>query len=164
MAEYRRTNHKTILAKGLAYRRANREKLTAAGREYRKTNKAKTRASQRKRAGTANGYFTKLVYMCKRRATKHKLSFTITLKHLINLYENQQHLCTVTKREMILGEAKGRHPNKASVDRIDPSKGYTIDNVRLVCYWVNVAKSEWSDAVLLDWCQAIKVSMEAAPR
>lgn len=30
-----------------------------------------------------------------------------------------------------------------SIDRIDPTKGYTKDNVRFVCWWVNTAMGNW---------------------
>jgi len=35
-------------------------------------------------------------------------------------------------------------------DKIDPSKGYTKDNCRVVCWWYNLAKSIYSDEVVLD--------------
>ncbi|NDC09945.1 MAG: hypothetical protein EBZ75_11515 [Oxalobacteraceae bacterium] len=38
------------------------------------------------------------------------------------------------------------HPLSPSLDRIDSTKGYTPDNVRVVCSWVNTAKSDLSEA------------------
>ena len=35
-----------------------------------------------------------------------------------------------------------------SLDRIDSSKGYTVENCRLVCTAVNLAMNEWGEDVL----------------
>ena len=41
-----------------------------------------------------------------------------------------------------------RNPFCISLDRIDSSRGYTVDNVRCVCLIINIAMSNWgSDAV-----------------
>lgn len=36
-------------------------------------------------------------------------------------------------------------PTTLSIDRIDPKKGYTVENVRLVAYWYNTCKRNWPD-------------------
>lgn len=41
-------------------------------------------------------------------------------------------------------EGSGRHLKNMSIDRIDPTKGYTEDNVQLVCAQVNMMKSDMS--------------------
>lgn len=41
-----------------------------------------------------------------------------------------------------------RNPLVPSVDRIDCGKGYTEDNVRLVCGWLNYARQDWPDEVV----------------
>lgn len=41
-----------------------------------------------------------------------------------------------------------RHAWGASLDRIDPSKGYTLDNCRLVCMAANYAMHTWGEKVL----------------
>lgn len=43
-----------------------------------------------------------------------------------------------------------RRPFAPSVDRIDPTRGYTPDNVRVVCVAANYAMSDWGEAVLLE--------------
>lgn len=54
-----------------------------------------------------------------------------------------------------------RLPNKnirpwvPSVDRINSSMGYQIDNCRLVCSAVNIAMNEWGEGVLLRIARAI---------
>lgn len=42
-----------------------------------------------------------------------------------------------------------------SIDRIDPNKGYTKDNVQLVCAQVNMMKSDMSLEELYMFCEAM---------
>lgn len=45
-------------------------------------------------------------------------------------------------------EQYSRNPYGPSLDRIDSSKGYTPDNVRIVCVAANLAMNEWGEEVL----------------
>ena len=45
-----------------------------------------------------------------------------------------------------------RAPYQPSVDRIDNSKGYSIDNIRLVCLAVNIAMADWGEEVFSSIC------------
>lgn len=47
------------------------------------------------------------------------------------------------------------HPFSVSIDKIDPLKGYTKDNCRLVCWIVNVAKQTWNDETVFKMCKAV---------
>lgn len=42
-----------------------------------------------------------------------------------------------------------------SIDRIIPSQGYTKENGRVICFCVNMARSNWGDDVLFKMCKAI---------
>lgn len=66
-------------------------------------------------------------------------------------------LCSVTGVKLSWDwNDKGRNPWRPSIDRIDPSKGYVKDNVRVVCWAYNAAKNEWSDAVVQKWARNIQ--------
>lgn len=39
----------------------------------------------------------------------------------------------------------GRKPTSPSLDRKDPKKGYTIDNVRILCHALNAALGDWGE-------------------
>jgi hypothetical protein len=45
--------------------------------------------------------------------------------------------------------------NSPSIDRIDPSKGYLYDNVRIVCFAINAAMGQWGleklEALIKHW-------------
>jgi len=46
-------------------------------------------------------------------------------------------------------------PNRASLDRIDSSKGYVKGNIQFVSLIVQYAKNEWCDFVLMDFAKAM---------
>jgi hypothetical protein len=53
------------------------------------------------------------------------------------MYHEQEGKCAVTKIMMTNHKTS---PLKLSCDRIDSSKGYTNDNIQLVCWFVNRMK------------------------
>ena len=57
------------------------------------------------------------------------------------LWDNQKGLCFWTQVPL-LKNGPPKHPQKASLDRIDPSKGYLKENVVLTCQFANLGKSD----------------------
>lgn len=101
-------------------------------------------------------FFRDLATACRGRAYRsNKFECTITKEDLLGLYEKQNHKCALSGIEMTTIKEKGRLPNNASVDRINPGKDYSIDNIRLVCNHVNMMRSDLSDEELLKYCKAI---------
>ncbi len=47
---------------------------------------------------------------------------------------------------------KAARPYFHSIDRIDSRQGYTPDNIRIVCFAVNMAMSNWGDTVFSEIC------------
>lgn len=47
--------------------------------------------------------------------------------------------------------ADGVQPNSASLDRIDPSKGYEESNIRIIPMWLNMAKSNSPEEKLVPY-------------
>lgn len=69
----------------------------------------------------------------------------------------QRMVCEATGLPLSLertGETK-YNPWGPSLDRKDSTKGYTRDNVQLVCIAYNVAKGEWPESVLLTLVRAL---------
>jgi endogenous inhibitor of DNA gyrase (YacG/DUF329 family) len=65
--------------------------------------------------------------------------------YLKNLWEIQDGICPYTGIKMILPQKlSNRSPKKASLDRIDSSKGYVQGNVEFVCQAINLAKNSFS--------------------
>ncbi len=53
------------------------------------------------------------------------------------------------------GDGKHRNPRAPSLDRVDPLRGYTPDNVVVVCWQYNAAKSEYGVEVLHELVEAL---------
>jgi hypothetical protein len=80
----------------------------------------------------------------------------VTKDILMCMWEDQQGLCSITGIPMSFMMGDGApNPYIASVDRIDSSLGYTLDNIHLVCYQVNMMKSNLSVDELKAWCHKI---------
>lgn len=47
------------------------------------------------------------------------------------------------------------NPYAPSLDRIDPFKGYTADNVQVVCNAYNLGKNQFTDAQFLAFCKRV---------
>jgi len=87
--------------------------------------------------------------------------FSITLEDLHEQWESQKGICPVTGWEMIVPRTSyhfiEKVPNRASIDRIDSTKGYTKDNVRFVALIAQYAKHTWADEDVLNFCRAVSV-------
>ena len=71
---------------------------------------------------------------------KH-LEFTLDRAFLKLLWRRQKERCFWTQVPM-LKSGPPKHPQKVSLDRIDPSKGYTEENVVLTCQFANLGKCD----------------------
>ena len=111
---------------------------------------------------TFDGFINKLFLSLKHNTASRskKLSIEITENDIKELYEKQKGLCALTGIKMThlayQNDISNRKINNhnISVDRINSSKGYTKDNVQLVCAAVNIMKSDFieDDLLLLAYC------------
>ena len=88
----------------------------------------------------------------------------ISLQHLREIWDEQDGICPFTKVKMTLkiGQRKGKiTPYQASIDRIDSSKPYNNGNVRFVSYIANVARHNFLDDDLVEFCRLVA---EANPK
>ena len=84
----------------------------------------------------------------KKSAIKRGYSFEVSIDFLWNLFLNQRHICAITGDYI-------KSLSKASLDRIDSSKGYTEDNVQWVTYQANVSKHTMSMDSLYEFCRKV---------
>lgn len=92
-----------------------------------------------------------------------KLEFTITIEDIEKLYEKQNKRCALSNREIYFDitiknnplKNKKRYYGNASIDRIDSTKGYTIDNIQIVHKDVNFAKQSLSQQDFIYLCREI---------
>ena len=87
------------------------------------------------------------------RAQKASAKERVTPDFVASLYTRQRGRCAVSGIDFHLEEiTPGLKRTRAfapSLDRIDNSKGYTQDNVRLVCRIANFAMNIWGDQALV---------------
>ena len=89
------------------------------------------------------------------RANKRGLEFDITKDDLLELWNSQKGICTLSGITMTYELDNGRTFTNVSIDRINPNLGYTKDNIQLVCMAVNQMKSDMSLQELYMFCESI---------
>lgn len=98
-----------------------------------------------------------LVANAKHRATKKGLEYDIDVDFIYDILKGGK--CARTGIEFSLGyngkSFKDRNAYTPSIDKIDPTKGYTKDNVQVVCWWYNLSKSNFSDQTVLELCKKL---------
>ena len=91
---------------------------------------------------------------CPKGARERGLECTITIEDVWNQYVKQGKVCNLTGKE-IGWCPRIRRNGTASIDRIDSSKGYTIDNIQLVHKDVNFMKGVFSQEYFIQTCKDI---------
>ena len=84
----------------------------------------------------------------KRDAERRNLPFEITIEDIHNKYNKQHERCAFSGIEIVFGY-------DASVDRIDSSKGYTLDNIQIVHKDLNMMKRAMDNTDFIMWCRAV---------
>lgn len=105
--------------------------------EYRQRTAEHARARDRRRHADPERRAAHLLMLARQRAGEKGLPFDLTSDWL--LPKLQRGVCEVTGLpiEMLASRARAWGP---SLDRTDNSRGYTQDNVKLVCWMYNAAK------------------------
>lgn len=85
-------------------------------------------------------------------AKSRNLVCTINQEDLRQKINEVNWKCAISKLPVTM---KHNDRFKASVDRIDSSKGYTLDNIQIVATCVNMAKNVATTQELIDLCKAI---------
>ncbi len=83
------------------------------------------------------------------RAAEYGLEFDLTDAWAAVTIARQQFKCALTGIPFLTPSeiAARRNPYMPSIDRIDPSRGYTADNVRIVIFAANVMLLDWGEAI-----------------
>jgi len=104
------------------YAKENRERITQYQRDLKKINPTSS-----------------LFYQAKHRAIKKNLSFDLTIEWLQERYTGYCELTGIKFQQA----TKGKSPISPSIDRIDSSKGYTKDNIRIIIWALNASLGNW---------------------
>lgn len=104
-----------------------------------------------------SAYFSRLIADSKRR----KIFFNITIQQAWNIFLKQKGKCALSGVDIGFsnsGRSMARAKITASLDRIDSSKGYEIDNVQWVHKVINRIKHNLSDEEFFYWCNKVCIN------
>jgi hypothetical protein len=89
------------------------------------------------------------------RKKREDLEFAITVADLVELWEEQEGRCALSGLVMTRHRGFGETTTNASVDRIDPAKGYVRSNIQLVCWQANKMKHTLPQPEFFFWIRQI---------
>lgn len=144
------------------FKEKSKSRYQAIGRHQNKERYSKYRGSylERRKNGlaTVRGRLYVAFKAAKDRSAKTGRDFDLTLEWLVDRFFEIGERCEVTgiKLTNALEGSGGRFmsPFNPSLDRIDSGRGYTKDNVRIVCVVVNLAINRFGDDVFSTMCHA----------
>lgn len=86
-------------------------------------------------------------------ARLRNIDFNITIEDAWNLFVKQNGKCALSNIEIEIPRSKKR--SSASIDRIDSSKDYSIENIQWVHKTVNKMKMALPQEIFVDFCRKI---------
>ena len=94
------------------------------------------------------------------RLKQRRHEVTVTLQDLKRIWDEQNGICPLTGWEMDLPATSKWtgllcKPDSASLDRIDSSQGYIVENVRWVSLMANLARRQWDDSTVIEFAKAV---------
>lgn len=103
---------------------------------------------------TIKGRATMLRNRCKTRARKHGLQFSLSKEIIIE--KLKKGVCEQTKIPLVMVKDPC-NPYSPSIDRIDNNKGYTDDNIQIVCTIYNFCKNQFTDLDVKQFIREAKI-------
>lgn len=149
--EYVRKYHVNNKETENKYRETHKEHIKERKRKWRKDN------PEYFRKWRESSPFKYVVSSIKSRTKKSGLDFDLDQEYIQQIWDECGGICPMTGVPMLkiskINDARGS--SVMSVDRIDPNKGYVKENIRLVSYWYNRTRSNYSDEFTLEMCQRV---------
>lgn len=119
-------------------------------------NCSRSTARRAKRPEMYRGIRTAWVTHFRAGARNRNLCFDITNDDIADVYERQGGKCALSGTPIPFNESgDSKFCTKASIDRIDSSKGYTADNIQIVHSFVNTMKMDASQEEFIAMCRAV---------
>jgi hypothetical protein len=100
-------------------------------------------------------YLKDRFYGAKNRAINKEIEFNLSLDYLKELWNKQNGKCALTGINMDHTILEGKIKTNGSIDKINPSLGYSKDNIQFVCNIINIMKSDMSIEQLINFCKLI---------
>ncbi len=137
--EYYQKNRERLLAQ-----QRESEKLRMQDPEYRK------QYTEYWRQYTRDNYEKRLLASIKSKCKSHNIPFDLELSDIVIPTH-----CPKTGIPLVVHKERGKFYDTPSVDRIDPKKGYTKDNIQIVSLWYNIAKLSWEEELFIEMCRKV---------
>lgn len=122
------------------------------------------RHEDKQRSKTITIRVDRLVRMAKKRADEKGLSCALDRDGIVRRMRAGRCEVTGESFDFSMRSERTQHvaPFAPSIDRIDPAKGYTMDNVQIVAWAYNAAKSTGTHADVLRLARAVVRAEDAA--
>jgi len=95
----------------------------------------------------------------KQHIKRSNLELSITLQDIYEVWHKQNGVCPYSGWQLVnfdtCGDKLAFAPNRATIDRIDSSKGYTKDNIQFVSFIAQYAKNSFHEDELLKFCKEV---------
>lgn len=94
---------------------------------------------------------------------KSRKPYNVSYEDLEAQWSSQRGMCAVTGAKLVLpwkvGNDKlvGHWTDRASLDRVDNSKGYLVGNIRFVSQPVNIGRNSMTDFEFVEFCHDVAV-------
>lgn len=88
-------------------------------------------------------------------ASKRGLSVLVTKEQMWQKFLDQNGKCALTGVELKFDSNNSIRDGNASLDRIDSSKDYSLDNIQWVHKIVNVMKQDLKESEFFEWCKLV---------
>lgn len=147
----------TVYVNGLtnAWRNSHREQSNASSRLWCKSNPEKCRIV--KRAYRSKSWFKTRFINKKSQCKRSNLEFNLTVDFLEELWNNQNGKCYWLNIPIKIEQEKC-NPLTATIERLDPSRGYTKDNVVWASYFANSGRRDCPAAEFRRILDMVKMS------
>jgi hypothetical protein len=124
------------------YYEANKEAYKTKAKEYYETNKKEViEKNLRKRKTDPKTVMSMMVTRCRRRDTLQGRTPDIDVEYVRSIWP-EDNCCPVFKTPFTIGNSSVK--TNASIDRIDPSRGYVKGNIIIVSFRANTIKNDAS--------------------
>jgi len=139
--------------KELRYRR--RDHATQMLRIQTSCNSCGTRKRGAKNTGYYRGVSISYFEAKKSDAIARGYCFEITIDDVADLLEEQMYQCALTGEPVALDKSSG---SSGSLDRIDNSKGYTVNNIQITTKDINMLRGSFSVERFIELCRKVAVA------
>jgi hypothetical protein len=132
-SEYRKNNPEKVKQSNSRYQKSDRAKNLRKARYKKNIDKHREKDRNRWRESWESRKISKVKSMCKAK----KIDFDLTVDWLKRQFEKQEFRCFYSN---VLMDTE-KQLFKPTLERLDPSRGYTQDNVVLATYFFNMGRN-----------------------